>query len=85
MANLEEIYQAGIRALNKVSKPHLQFEIGDLADFLQIAEYEDLSNALQLGTYTVIEHTGLRFYDRVLQTIRTNLTVILYLCGSVTR
>ena len=58
--NLEELKEEGIRQLNRISQPPIQFEV-DVIDFLSIVECQHVWKKFKLGDSVTIEHKDMGF------------------------
>lgn len=63
-ATVEEIYQAGVRIVNELSQPPIQFSL-DVEDFLQLTDYKDLWDIPKLGMAMDVGHSELDFSNQV--------------------
>ncbi|WIV10547.1 phage tail protein [Proteiniborus sp. MB09-C3] len=58
--NIEELLEQGIKILNKISRPVINFDI-EVEDFLRIVEYQHLWKKLRLGDKINIHHSEMGF------------------------
>lgn len=58
--NTQELYNEGLRILNKISAPSIQFDL-DVIDFLQLVEGQHFWDKFILGDNVTLEHSALNF------------------------
>lgn len=62
--DVQELYDEGVRELNRISQPPIQFEINSI-DFLSLVEFKDVRRRFVLGDIVTLEHSKVKFDYKV--------------------